>query len=92
MGTVIHGGDTGGIGLGTTGNLKRDEGVVVVAGVAKVITFAVAFPDADWVLSSIRCYTASGDNNDYTITNKIAAGFTITPTTNGFVDYTAIIQ
>ena len=88
MGTAIHGSDTAKIGIGTTGDLKRDI-ESVVAGTPLVITFAVAFPNANYVLPKPLCYDSSGNTNDCVITNKIAAGFTVTAVSDGTIEYIA---
>lgn len=35
----------------------------------------------------VRCYDASGNNIDFTITDKGLTSFKVTPATDGFIDY-----
>ena len=73
-------------GSGTTGDEKRGTGIAILA-VGTIITFAVAYSSANYSLPPPRCYDAGGNNIDFTITNKIAAGFTITPAIDCSMDY-----
>jgi len=81
---IVSQGDTSG--SGTTGDTKRETGKAIVS-TGTVITFAVAFPSISYSLPPPRCYDGSGNNVDFTITNKIAAGFTITPAIDCSMDY-----
>jgi len=55
------------------------------------ITFSLPLPSTDYSLE-IRCYDGSGNNIDYTITNKATTGFTLTPAANGTAEYVALIN
>ena len=64
---------------------KSDTVAVTTAGTA--IAFGAAFTLAYSL--QIRCYDASGNNVDYKITAKTVNGFTITPSINSTMEYTA---
>jgi len=88
----------GGVGINSSKNhgtivddddIKRATGVAVVAA-GTTITFTTAFATINYTID-IRCYDASGNNIDFTITNKIAAGFKVTTgTIDVTIDYVCV--
>ena len=71
---------------GYTLNCRVAKAVAVTTS-GKAITFTT-LGTTDYAIA-IRCYDGDGNNIDYTVTSKAATGFTVTPASNGYVDYIA---
>lgn len=74
------------IATGYTLNCRSANDIaVVVAGTSIVFS---TLGTTDYAIA-IRCYDGDGNNIDYTVTNKAATGFKVTPASNGYIDYIA---
>ncbi len=73
--------------LGNTSGIKIGSEAVTTAGT--VITFNSALVSIDYAVG-IRCFDGSGNNVDFTLTEKAKEGFKITPERNSTIEYIAI--
>jgi len=72
-----------------TTNIRVGSEAVTTGGTA--ITFNSTMASTNYA-TGIRCFDGSGNNIDFTLTNKTVNGFTITSAINGTIDYIAIIN
>ncbi len=72
-------------------SLSNSDTEAVVASTLKVITFATEFPDTDYQLT-VTVYDSSGGVQPatWTVSSRLATGFSITCPENGTVEYIAV--